>query len=1526
MDQDKKYPPLYDPSTEHDSCGVGFIATLNQKANHDVIKMGLEALENLTHRGAVGGDSNTGDGAGILFQIPHDFFAKIVKELEDFKGIYGVGQIFFPNDKNKIKKCKDIIERSVKNEGLKIITWRDVPYNDKDLGFLAKNSQPHIKQVFIDVTGIENTEQKLFITRRVIENTIKKEHPDCNEDFYFCSFSTKLINYKGMLLAGQLPVYYPDLKDEDLKSKLALIHQRYSTNTFPSWKLAQPFRHIAHNGEINTIRGNINKMHAREKLMSSSLFGDEIEKLFPIVIPGGSDSAMFDNTFELLLKAGRSPEKSLMIMVPEAFGKMYHISEDRRAFYEYYSSIMEPWDGPAALVATDGDVICGTLDRNGLRPSRYVITKDGYIILASEIGVIDVKPENIKHLGRLQPGKMLSVNTITGKISFDNEVKGKIVRSKPYRRWLEKNRIELRGLFQPPEIPEINPSKLLQAQHLFGYDLEEMKVILTPMAEDGQEPIGSMGFDVPLAVLSDKPQLFFNYFKQLFAQVTNPPIDPYRESLVMSLMTWIGKKRNLLDETPEHCSQLKLPHPILSFDDIETIRSSNNPNLKSATVSICYDAKSDGNGLENAIKDLCAKVSQKINEGCTIIILSDKNYSKDKIPMPSLLALSAVNQYLIRNAERELAGLIVETGEARSIMHYSLLIGYGANAVMPYLALQTITDLKEKGYISDSITFEQAIDNYINAVKKGLLKTLSRMGISTLRSYQGAQIFEAVGVSSKIINEHFTGTASRIEGIDYDIIVKETKLRFESAFPQAFSDEDPGLDNKLKPLDYAGIFHYRKNGERHIWNPITVSKLHDSVRRNNYNTFKEYSKIINEQEKSLYTLRGMFKFKNVGSIPIEEVEPAESIMKRFVTGAMSFGSISKEAHETMAIAMNRIGGMSNSGEGGEDPVRFKPYPNGDNACSAVKQIASGRFGVHINYLANAKELQIKIAQGAKPGEGGQLPGHKVNETIGRVRNSTPGVTLISPPPHHDIYSIEDIAQLIFDLKNSNLDARISVKLVSEVGVATVAAGVAKAKADMILISGYDGGTGASPLTSIQHAGIPWELGLAETQQVLVENHLRDKVRLQVDGGLKTGRDVVIGAILGAEEFGFATAALVSMGCCLLRKCHLNTCTMGIATQDDDMRKLFQGKPEHVINMFKFIAEEAREYMAKIGIKKIDDLIGRTDLLEVNNEIVHWKAKTLDFNKILYNSSEKPITVRRTEIQDHMLDTSIDKKVIIDMVKDSIDNKTKFYKELSIRNIHRTVGTMLSGLIAKKYGEKGLPEDTIHFKFIGTAGQSFGAFLSRGVKFELEGFANDYLGKGLSGGKIIVYPPKNATIQAGDNIIVGNTLLYGAIAGEVYIRGAAGERFAVRNSGVTAVVEGVGDHGCEYMTGGIVVVLGKTGRNFAAGMSGGISYVYDKDQLFDTYCNLDMVDLLPVNEKDDIDKLKKLIENHYNYTGSTIAHSILETWEDSLDRFVKVFPIDYRKALERMKEQELANSMTMDITEEVYSGYSKKKHI
>lgn len=1505
-------PPLYDPRLEHDNCGVGFISSLNREPEHKVLEMAVTALFNLTHRGAVGGDANTGDGAGILFEIPHLFFTDRVKELANYHlGEYGVGMTFLPTDKSLQKKCMDLVEQSIKEEGLSIITWRNVPTDDSSLGYLAKESQPSIKQFFVEKGKNGISEQKLYILRKVIESKVSKELGSKGKDFYICSLSNTKIIYKGMLLAEQINKYYPDLENPLMKTRYAIIHQRYSTNTMPEWKLAHPFRYLAHNGEINTLRGNVNKMIAREETLSSSVFGNEISKLFPIITPDASDSASFDNCLELLILSGRSPEQAMMMMVPEAFSSKIQMSEDRRAFYEYYSSIMEPWDGPAALIATDGKTICATLDRNGLRPSRYVITKDGYIIAGSEIGIVEFADDNVKKLGRLLPGKMLSVDIVKGRVRFDNEVKSEIVRSQPYRRWLEKNRIELRGLFESPEPKRRDSAELLKAQHVFGYSKEDIKLQIQEMAENAQEPVGSMGYDAPIAVLSDKPQIFFNYFKQLFAQVTNPPIDAYRESLVMSLMTWIGKKGNILEEKEEHCKQLKLQHPIMTPDDLDRVVSSKKEELKSVVIDICYSPANGGKSLEEAVDNVCKQALKEAENGTTIIVLSDADFSADRMPIPSLLALSAVHQFLVKNKKRESVGLIVNSGEVRDTMHFSLLIGYGANAVCPYLAFETISALKDENDLAEEISAEDGYNNYINGIKKGLLKTFSRMGISTLRSYQGAQIFEAVGVHEDIINQHFTGTASRIGGIGYDLIFKETEMRHKMAYPAG--------SGELDFLPHGGVFHYRKGEERHLWNPQTIALLQEATSSNNYSKFKEYTLSVDNQQNGLYTIRGLLKFKEGKPVSIDEVEPVESIFKRFATGAMSYGSISKEAHEALAIAMNRIGGFSNTGEGGEDPERFKPRANGDNACSAIKQIASGRFGVTANYLVNAKELQIKMAQGAKPGEGGQLPGHKVDEIIGRTRHSTPGVTLISPPPHHDIYSIEDMAQLIFDLHCVNTDASVSVKLVSEVGVSTVAAGVAKGKADKVIIAGYDGGTGASPLTSIQHAGLPWELGLAETQQVLVSNLLRDKIKVQVDGKVMTGRDIVIGAMLGAEEFGFATSALIVLGCCMLRKCHLNTCTMGVATQDTDLRALYRGKADHVVNFFTFLANEVREIMASLGFRTMDEMVGRSDYLEVNKDIKHWKASSLDLSKILYFEKNPAVTRTQTKEQDHMLHTSLDMEKIIALAKPAIDNKHSVKAEIPIKNIHRSVGTMLSGEIAKKYGEAGLPDGTIHLKFKGNAGQCFGGFLAKGVTMELEGYANDYLGKGISGGKIIVYPPKSTMIDPGDNIVVGNTLLYGATSGEVFIRGAAGERFAVRNSGVTAVIEGVGDHGCEYMTGGKIVVLGTTGKNFAAGMSGGIAYVWDPNQTFDNNCNLEMVDLTPVIEKSDREELHSLLDKHYQLTGSEKAKELLDRWEESIDKFVKVFPIDYKLALKKMKDREVASSDNMIVTEEVMHG-------
>jgi len=1504
---------LYDPNYEHDSCGVGFVANIYGEKSHDIIEKGIQVLINLVHRGAVGGDDKTGDGAGILIQMPHEFFYKELNKLNfsipDF-GFYGAGMVFLPNDEPLRLKMQKIVEQSVEENGKKFLCWRDVPFDSSCLGEMALSSMPVIKQFFIDGCGESNDilERKLYIIRKVIENKALEENISI-DDFYVCSLSARTIVYKGMFTAHQINDYYIDLKDQSMKSALALVHQRFSTNTFPSWPLAQPFRYLAHNGEINTLKGNVNRMKAREAQMSSPLFGDELKKLFPIITPGGSDSANFDNTFELLVMGGRTPEHSMMMMVPEAFGAKYHISQDLKAFFEYHCTFMEPWDGPAALIFTDGKKIGGVLDRNGLRPSRYVVTKSGLVVMASEVGVIEFPPEEILQKGRLSPGRMFLVDLEEKRIVSDPEIKARVSRHKPYRRWLEKNRIELRGLFDTPHITEPDHKSILNRQTMFGYTMEDLNMIIAPMAVNGQEPVGSMGTDTPLAVLSDKPQLLFAYFRQLFAQVTNPPIDPYREALVMSLMSYTGCEGNLLVESPQHCHQLKLPHPILSNDDMQKITATAKNRLKSATLPMVFDPEKGLDSLKSSIDNLCNLAVEKINEGCSLLILSDKSANKDNAPIPSLLAASALHQFLIKTGKRTQAGLIIETGEARDVMHMALLVGYGANAINPYLAIESIWDMIKTNNLPANLDYETATDNYINALKKGLLKIFSKMGISTLRSYRGAMIFETIGLSKELVDEYFTGTPSRISGIGIDVITEEIKQRHSRSFPK--TGQDP------KFLDIGGQYHYRNNQERHLWTPLTISKLQHATRTDNYNLYKEYAKLINDQSKGLCTLRGLFKFKNAKPVPIEKVEPVESIIKRFVTGAMSFGSISKEAHESLAIAMNRIGGKSNTGEGGEDEKRFKPLPNGDSMRSSIKQIASARFGVTANYLVNSDEMQIKIAQGAKPGEGGQLPGHKVDEIIAKTRHSTPGVTLISPPPHHDIYSIEDLAQLIFDLKNVNPHARVSVKLVAEVGVGTIAAGVAKGKADMILISGHDGGTGASPLSSIKYAGIPWELGLAETQQILVLNGLRDRVRLQADGQMKTGRDIAIAALLGAEEFGFSTAALVTLGCVMMRKCHLNTCPVGIATQDPELRNNFSGKPEYVVNLMKFIAQELREYMAELGFESVNDMIGRADMLEVSEAINHWKTKGLDFSAILTTvKSPKNNSLRCIKSQDHKLDQVLDQQLIENCMP-ALENKVPVRFSIPIKNSNRTVGAMLSGEITRRYGSEGLERDTIHINFKGSAGQSFAAFACKGMTLEIEGDSNDYLGKGLSGGRIIVYPPKGSSFPSEKNIIIGNTVLYGATSGELYAAGTSGERFAVRNSGAIAVVEGVGDHGCEYMTGGTVVILGETGRNFAAGMSGGIAYVLDKSQLFDTLCNLDMVDIESVTDPKDINLLRELIEKHATFTGSEYSSKILANWQQILPYFVKVMPIDYKAALARLAQDQMKSDETTAVTEEVY---------
>lgn len=1502
---------LYHPSQEHDACGFGFVAKIDGTRSHQIVRDGIQILRNLVHRGAVGGDLKTGDGAGMILQIPHQFFTHALKFSLPEERKYGVGVFFLPQKKKDFEHAQKMVTEQTAREGGKILGWREVPTHPECLGDMAREAMPSIWQMFVVFKGFEGLalERRLYILRKVLENEAAKSGWTF-EDFYIPSLSCRTLVYKGMFAAPQFDHFFPDLLDTDLVSALAVVHQRYSTNTFPSWALAHPFRLIAHNGEINTLRGNINKMMAREVRIFSDLFGPEIKKLLPIINPTLSDSAIFDNVLELLTLGGRSLEHAIMMMVPEAFGVKYHISEAKRAFFEYHAAIMEPWDGPAAISFTDGTKVGAILDRNGLRPARYVITKSGLVVMASEVGVLDLNPPDILEKGRLAPGKMLLVDTAAKRVLRDNEIKSGIARRRPYRRWLEENRIELKGLLQVPGPVEVDEKSLALRQRIFGYMREDEKMILLPMAENAQEPVGSMGNDAALAVLSERPQLLYNYFRQLFAQVTNPPIDPYRENLVMSLMSFVGRQGNILDETPQHCHQLKLSHPILTNDDSERLKTSNLPSFRVCTVPMVFEIVEGSSGhLEKAVQALCEQVERKFDEGYSLAILSDREVGPGKVPIPALLAVTAVHQYLILKGKRFLGGLVLETGEAREVHHFACLMGYGVNAINPYLVFETLADLKRRGNLSEALTLEEAIENYITAVKKGLLKVMSKMGISTIRSYRGAQIFEAVGLNLDFIERYFPGTSSRIGGIGLEGIEQESLERFHAAFQASPSS--------VETLESGGKYQYRLNSEKHLFSPQAIVDLQKAVREGDYAIFKRYTAQINDISKNLCTLRGLFKFKQRQSVPIEEVEPVETIVKRFVSSAMSFGSISKETHETIAIAMNRLGAASNSGEGGEDESRYELLPNGDSSKSMVKQVASARFGVTISYLANSRELQIKMAQGAKPGEGGQLPGHKVDETIARVRHATPGVMLISPPPHHDVYSIEDLAQLIFDLKNANPEARISVKLVSEVGVGTVAAGVAKGKADMVLISGHDGGTGASPISSIKYAGSPWEIGLAETQQVLVMNKLRDRIRVQVDGQMKTGRDVVIGAILGAEEFGFGTASVVSLGCIMMRKCHLNTCPVGVATQDPELRKRFMGKPEHLMNFMKFIAQEVREMMAELGFKKFEDMVGHVDLLEVREAIDHYKTRGLDFSKVLI-VPEVPEggAIRCVSAQQHDFSLSLDPD-LIKKAKTAIEFKQPMTLEYKIRNCNRTVGATLSYEIVKRYGLKGLPDPTLRIKFEGSAGQSFGAFLIHGVTFELEGDANDYFGKGLSGGRIIVYPPRSATFRPQSNIITGNVNLFGATGGEVYIHGRAGERFCVRNSGALAVVEGVGDHGCEYMTGGRVIILGETGVNFAAGMSGGIAYVLDENQLFDTNCNLEMVDLEPIYEKEDKDFLREQIECHVKYTGSKYAAGILESWDEMLPRFVKVMPMDYKKALAKLKEHQMKSSDGADMTEEVF---------
>jgi len=1530
---------LYDPANEHDACGVGFVANVKGRKSHEIVRQGLSILENLTHRGAVGADPRAGDGAGILIQIPDAFLRACCNDL----GItlpepdsYGVGMVFLPQPVATRNHCETLIEQTIAEEGQSLLGWRDVPTDNEGLGDSVKQVEPVVRQVFIrrgdSCTSTDDFERKLFIIRKRVENAVRNCQLPGRECFYVPSMSARTLCYKGMLLANQVNSYYKDLNDERLTSALALVHQRFSTNTFPSWDLAHPFRMIAHNGEINTMRGNINWMRARRHSMASELFGDDLQKLWPLIAEGQSDSACFDNALELLVTGGYSMAHAMMLLIPEAWAGNPLMDEARRAFYEYHAAVMEPWDGPAAVAFTDGRQIGATLDRNGLRPARYLITNDDLVVMASEMGVLDIAEERIIKKWRLQPGKMFLIDMEQGRIIDDSELKDALASSQPYPDWLKNTQVRLENL--PGEISPMVPDQatLLDRQQAFGYTQEDIKFLMTPMAATGQEAIGSMGADSPVAVLSDKSKPLSNYFKQNFAQVTNPPIDPIREELVMSLVSLIGPRPNLLGhESAGNHMRLEVSQPILTNTDIERIRHIKDHTdgaFRTKTLDICYPASQGAAGMEAALSAVCTQAEDAVGEGYNILILSDRSMDIDHIAIPALLATSAVHHHLVGNGLRTASGLVVETGAVREVHQFATLAGYGAEAINPYLAFESLEAIR--GQLPEELDSHEVQKRYIKAIGKGLFKVMSKMGISTYQSYCGAQIFDAVGLSSDFVDSYFTGTATTIEGIGLQQVAEETVRWHRDAYGDA-----PVYRNSL---DVGGDYAFRLRGEDHSWTPDSISKLQHATRANDAGTFREFAQLVNEQNKKLLNLRGLFEFDcSNAPVPLEEVEPAKDIVKRFSTGAMSFGSISYEAHSTLAVAMNRIGGKSNTGEGGELTERFKTLENGDSRRSAIKQVASGRFGVTTEYLVNADVIQIKMAQGAKPGEGGQLPGHKVDATIAEVRHSTPGVGLISPPPHHDIYSIEDLAQLIHDLKNTNPQADISVKLVSEVGVGTVAAGVSKAHADHVTISGFDGGTGASPLTSIKHAGSPWEIGLAETHQTLVMNNLRSRIAVQVDGGMRTGRDVVVGALLGADEFGFATAPLIVEGCIMMRKCHLNTCPVGVATQDPELRRRFTGKPEHVVNYFFFVAEEIRELMAQLGFRKFDDMIGQSQHLNMRKAIDHWKAQGLDFSRILHKPEAGPdVGIYHTGKQDHGLDKALDNE-LIKLAGEALDNKTPVRIDLPVRNTNRTVGAMLSGEVARRYGHAGLPEDTISITLRGTAGQSFGAFVAHGISMELIGEGNDYVGKGLCGGRLVVYPPAETSIIPEENIIVGNTVLYGAISGECYFRGVAGERFAVRNSGATAVVEGVGDHGCEYMTGGIVVVLGESGRNFAAGMSGGIAYVLDEQGDFEQRCNLAMVELEPIPAEDaalesldhqggdlethgrvdvshdmtrgDALRLRMLIERHTRYTDSSRGRQILDDWNNYLPKFVKVMPVDYRRALQEMQSAQTAVSQT-----------------
>ncbi len=1504
---------LYDPKFEHDACGTGFVVNIKGNVSHDIIGQGLTILDNLAHRGATGSETDTGDGAGILIQVPHKFFQRESARLGfslPGERYFGVGMLYLPQDETLRRQFEAIIETICEEEGQHVLGWRTVPTDDSTLGPTARAAQPVIRQLFVErhktIKDRMSFERKLYVIRKRAEQAIRYSGMAGGDQFYVCSMSYKTLVYKGMLTSRQVGAYFPDLSDPDIETAMVMVHSRFSTNTFPSWDRAHPNRMLAHNGEINTLRGNVNWLNSQQTKFHSDRFGNDLQKVLPVINPDGSDSGIFDNVLELLVLAGRTLPEAMMMMIPEPWSKHESMSEEKKAFYEYHSSLMEPWDGPASMVFTDGVGIGACLDRNGLRPSRYYVTSDDRVILASEVGVLDVPAENVVKKGRLEPGRMLWVDTEEGRIVSDEEIKHNISIARPYRKWLNEFMINLEDLPDPINL-EVERKKegyersqdVLKRQRAFGYTYEDLRVIIGPMAKNGVEPIGSMGNDTPLAVLSDKPVLLFDYFKQLFAQVTNPPIDANREEIVTATEIMIGSEQNLLEPRPENCRQIKLKNPILTNEKLEKLRHLNRLHFHTMTIPILFNPAEGGAGLEAGLQRLFARADEIIaSDEANILILSDRGVDAEHAAIPVLLAVAGLHHHLISKGTRTHIGLVVESAEPREVHHFATLVGYGAVAINPYLAFDTIREMIDQGFLTDT-DYRTASQKYRKAVVKGIIKVCSKMGISTIQSYCGAQIYEAVGLNKDFVDRYFNGTPSRIGGAGIDVIAREAIMRHAAAFPQRPAE--------LEPLDAGGKYQWREDGEHHLFNPESIYDLQQATRNNDYALFKKYSALINDQSKQLTTLRGLLEFKFAETpVPLEEVEPVEAIVKRFKTGAMSYGSISKEAHEALAIAMNRIGGKSNTGEGGEDPARYAKDANGDSRNSAIKQVASARFGVTSYYLVNARELQIKMAQGAKPGEGGQLPGRKVYPEIAKTRHSTPGVGLISPPPHHDIYSIEDLAQLINDLKNVNPQARINVKLVSEVGVGTVAAGVAKARADVVLISGHDGGTGASPQTSIKHAGLPWELGLAETHQTLVLNNLRSRISVETDGQLKTGRDVVVAALLGAEEFGFATAPLVTLGCVMMRVCHQDTCPTGIATQNPELRKNFMGDPAYVVNFMLFIAQEMREWMAKLGFRTIDEMIGRTDKLETKQAVDHWKASGVDLSALLFRPEvDDSVGLRYTTPQQHNLQKSLDQKILLEKCEPAIERGERVSVEIPVRNVHRVIGSQVGSAVTRRYGLEGLPDDTIHIHCLGSAGLSFGAFIPRGVTMELEGDSNDYIGKGLSGGRIIVYPPKGSPFAPDENIIIGNVAFYGATSGEIFISGLAGERFCVRNSGAKAVVEGVGDHGCEYMTGGSVVILGKTGRNFAAGMSGGIAYVIDWDGAFKSRCNLEMVNLETLQDEFEINEVKSLIEKHQQLTGSPLAGRILKDWAHFIPMFVKVIPQDYQRMLKAFAEVKAA---------------------